>query len=310
MLNIADIPKIKKAWSSLKPDEVLGRLSYENNLLHATKGHKLLNGWYYYGWANYCMWSPIFLEDTSRDPMEFFKENPEITHCSHYQDIHSISHKPSEKKSKYATFLYTNSEENLSLNGKEYAKFRQALNYMKDNKITIEQYSENKPVDLAIVLEVKCLIDSWKTHKKENIKEKVNYEPFEVISNLYDYGTSLEYLTTIIRYDGVIIHYETSERIHPNYIIISDLKPNVSLPKEVATKFGYVNRLNHYTHLVHWHNKYIEQGYDKSFPIYYNIGDDDWVSYKSSLKPSHIVSTINKKVGKPPVKKSLSNQLF
>ena len=306
MLNIADIHKIRKAFSEINPEDALDRFTYWNSLIFENKYHNIENGWYFFG-DKVIDWSPIFLENPNRNPRDFLDERKDIKGVRHYP---LQNFKPDEKfnnKTKYATFFYKNDKETLELIGKDYSQFRSAKNYFNDPDFTVEYYNQDNHITSEVAFEVRKVIEGWKQHKAE-IKETVNYEPFDLITNLCNYGTMLDYCTTIVRYKGEILHYETSERVHQNYVILIDIKPSFSVSDEVASKFKYASRLVHWLHIKYWDDKY--DG-DRKNPIYYNIGYGFWDDFKNRLRPFAVVPDKTTKINKEHKEtKSVSNELF
>lgn len=307
MLNIADIPRILEAFNKVPPELVLKRLTYWNSLIFETKYHNIEDDWYYFGEKKAIDWSPIYLPDPSRNPMEFIDNNLDIKSVRHYP-LHDFRPEAKfSKKTKYATFFYKNDKESIELIGKDFAQFRSAKNYFKDEDFTIEYYNKDNHLTTDIVFEVRKLIEGWKL-RKEEIKEDVNYEPFDIITNLFNYGQMIDYLTTIVRYKGEILHYETSERIHQNYVILIDIKPSFSVSDEVSAKFKYTSRLVHWIHMKHWDDLYTG---DRVNPIYYNIGYGFWDDFKNRLRPFAAVPDTITKLDRVVVKEvSVSNELF
>ena len=108
---------------------------------------------------------------------------------------------------------------------------------------------------------------------------------------------------------GKRLYYETSERVHQNYIILIDIKPSFNLTEEIAAKFKYTSRLVHWLHIKYWDEKY--EG-DRKHSIYYNIGMGFWDDFKNRLRPFAVVpdkmTKINTEVVEPV--QSTSNELF
>ena len=290
MLDISRIPEILKAYSQIKPEEVLNRFSYEHTLIFNMSSIHISGDWLYIMEGKKLYWSPIYLPEPNRNPEDFFpyakSKGIEIgniamlkTQKSEFLDSR---YKP-KKFGSHVIYIYDNNNDMMNSYGKDYERFRVARKYFNDPDLTVEVFDKNNMIDLKTFNDINNTIEVWKDYESEK-GFSVNYRPIRLTENLMRYGQYIDFVTMVVRYKGELVSFFTSERLNPNFVILADGKVNFALPKEIERKFQYVQHLQHWMHLDYW-NWLLE--HDLTKPIYFNIGMSGPDSYKNRLRPVH-----------------------
>lgn len=287
MLTIDNIKQIQNITFRVKPEDVLTKLHYNMSYIFYSKGHYLTDqGWYYHNYDG-CFNYPALNQDENIHPDEFLKLKNRNYDCMlTFETQNSPIVKGYKPKSGHRTFLYTNSQEALNLEGKKYYKFRKAKKYFEDENFTIETYSNVQGVQSLfsneLVLEILTLLKDWSVHQK-SIGHTISYDITRAIRDLFVFQSHIDFYMTIFRYKGEIVHYQVSERINTFYVTVSEIKPSKSIDREIETKFKYTSRLAHWEHIKFWDNTLSIE--DRKSPIYYDLGFSDWNSFKNELNP-------------------------
>lgn len=195
-------------------------------------------------------------------------------------------------------FIYRSVDYPNDLPGKEWADFRQGLNHLNKEGITVNTYSH---ISDTLLKEIDELIKGWRA-----TKSFVGYPPLGISKICHTFN--LDIFVTAARYKGKLIHYFTSERINPQYVVLLDGKV---INDDFIRKYQpNVAKAVHYMHIKHWERElennrktYQHSLEDFSLGVYYNMGfsDSTGAQFKRSLKPyveqSHYYHTPSEKKG-------------
>lgn len=287
MLEITRIPEILKAYSKIPIEELLNRFSYEHTLIFNMNSIHISGDWLYIMEGKKLYWSPIYLPDPLVNPERFLsyalEAQIEIGQIAmlptQYSEVLSTNHKAA-KHGHHIIYIYDNNEKMMQSQGKDYERFRVARKYLNDLDITVDIFDNKNMIDLNTFNDIHNTIEAWKDYE-ESKGIRVNYRPIRVTENLLKYGHMIDFITMVVRYKGELVSFFTSERLAPNYVILTDGKVNFRLDKSIERKFQYVQHLQHWMHLNHWNSK----EHDTSKPIYFNIGMSGPDSYKNRFRP-------------------------
>jgi hypothetical protein len=190
-------------------------------------------------------------------------------------------------------FVYRSTDYPEKLEGKEWADFRQGLNHLKREGVTVETF-EGKLSD-KLVAEIAMLIKGWR-----KTQDSIGYPPTGIskLCSQFDLRT----FTTIFRYNGEIVHYFISEKLNNHYVVLLDGK--MVNDDNTRRLFPNAAKAAHYMHIRHWSSD--------SYVTYFNMGfsEDGGGQFKRSLKPFleqphhyHTVSTkkAKKETSKPGI---------